>query len=157
MGKQNELPGFSEKRKSLFGKRTSSEKLCETGRAFAAAERYDDALEFFGRADAEGAVREVAQIAISRGDTPLYMRAKKILGEKITPEEWHMLARGALAAGSPTKAYVALVKAGRKEEAEALKAQIEGYTARETQDQAGQGSESAASAEEKSSQERKES
>jgi len=90
------------------------------------AERYDDALEFFARTDAEGLVRQIAQKALARGDTPLYMRAKRVLTEEIAEEEWDALARNALKADCPSKAYMAKLKAGKEQEAQQIKAQMEG-------------------------------
>jgi hypothetical protein len=126
MAKDEELPGFYEKRKILFNEKTSDEKMRDTGRQFFEAERYDDALEFFARSEAPDLVKQIAELALERGDTPLFLRAKRVQKEKVTDEEWQTLAQNALDAGCPSKAYVAYLKSGREEKAKELKAQTEG-------------------------------
>ncbi|MHC5035398.1 MAG: hypothetical protein ACYTFZ_10215 [Planctomycetota bacterium] len=100
MAKSKELPGFDEKRKILFGAKSSPEKMRETGELFMDAERYDDALEFFQRCDAQDQTREIARRAMAAGNTPLYMRAKKVLGEDTAEPRWRDRARG----GTPCRA-----------------------------------------------------
>jgi len=126
MAKRNRLPGFSEKRKILFSPKTTPEKMRRTGELFMEAERYDDALEFFSRTDAEDLVRRIAAIAMDAGNTPLYMRAKRVLKEEITEREWTDLARNAEKAGMYSGAYLAHLKAGHQEEAERLRALMPG-------------------------------
>lgn len=121
MAKSKELPGFDEKRKILFGAKSSPEKMRETGELFMDAERYDDALEFFQRCDAQDQTREIARRAMAAGNTPLYMRAKKVLGEDITEQEWSELAATAEKTGLHSVAYVAHLKAGHEEEAARLR------------------------------------
>ncbi len=120
MGKNDDLPDFHAKRKILFGDKTSDEQLRETGQQFMEAERYDDALEFFQRAEADDLARQVARRAMERGNTPLYMRAKRVLGEPISEDEWVELARSAERAELYTVARLAYQKAGRTQEAERL-------------------------------------
>ena len=120
MGKNDDLPDFHAKRKILFGDKTSDEQLRETGQQFMEGERYDDALEFFQRADADDLARQVARNAMERGNTPLYMRAKRVLGEPISEDEWVELARSAERAELYTAARLAYQKAGRTQEAERL-------------------------------------
>jgi hypothetical protein len=127
---KKELPDFQEKRRILFGPKTTPAALRETGRLFMHAERYDDALEFFSRTDAADEVRKIAQIALTRGDTSLFLRAKRVLKEKATEEELSAVARNALAAGRKPMAYVALLKAGHAEEAEKLRAELFGSETR---------------------------
>ena len=139
MAKRDELPGFKEKREILFGKRSSPQKMLETGIKFMEAERYDDALEFFSQVEADELVRKIADVALKSGDTSLYMRAKKVLGEEITQQQWDTLAFNALHQGSVSKAYVAKLEAGKQEEAEGLKAQMEGTGAQGAAEPPGEG------------------
>ncbi len=123
MAQRRKLPGFYEKRKILFGARTTPEKMRETGRLFMEAGRYDDALEFFERCAAEDLARRIAAQALEAGDAPLFMRAKRVLREAITDEEWSRLAATAEKAGAQSMAYVAHLKAGHEEEAARLRPQ----------------------------------
>jgi len=120
MAKSDTLPGFSDKRAALFGGKVKPEHRREVGMRFMEAERYDDALEFLSRADAEDEVRKIAAIAVERGDTPLFLRAKVVLKEEPAQQELVALARKAEAAGRPSMAKVAYLKAGLQEEADRL-------------------------------------
>ncbi len=97
-----------------------------------AAERYDDALEFFERTDARTEVQEIARVALERGDTPLFLRAKVVLKEQPTEQELSALARNAEAAGRKSMAYLAHLKAGHQQEAEGLQAEMTGETGPES-------------------------
>jgi hypothetical protein len=119
-----DLPDFYEKREILFGDNTTEEEMRSAGEQFMQARRYDDALEFFARCEADDMVRDIIKDVLERGDTPVFLRAKRVLDEEVTDEEWERLAENALEHGSPSKAYVAKLKAGKEEEAEQLKAQI---------------------------------
>ncbi|MDP6439246.1 MAG: hypothetical protein QGH74_06410 [Candidatus Brocadiia bacterium] len=124
MAKSNELPGFREKRKVLFGPKTSPKQMRDMGVRFMEAERYDDALEFFARTEAKADVKEIVRIAMDRGDTPLLLRARLVLGETPAEKELLACARKAEAAGRKSMAVVAYSKAGNEEEAERLRAEI---------------------------------
>jgi len=126
MAKQRELPAFREKRKILFGEKTSSEKMREAARQFMEAERYDEALEFCQRTEADDLARKIAARALEGGNSPLYMRAKRVLGEEIGGEEWAQLAANAERAGLFSAAYVAYVKAGREPEAARMRSLLPG-------------------------------
>ncbi len=125
----DELPSFRHKRKVLFGEKTSREELREMGRRFMDHQRYDDALEFFQRAEAKDLVRQTARRAIETGNTPLLMRAKKILDEPIAEDEWTQVAEAAERAGLFSAAQLAHRQAGHEGEAERLNrkmAQVQG-------------------------------
>ncbi len=126
MADQANLPGFRAKRKILFSDRTSDEKMRATGEQFMEAERYDDALEFFDRCEADDLVREIARRAMEAGNTPLYMRAKRVLDEEISEDEWNALAEHAESARLYTAAYLAHKQAGHEEEAARLRALMPG-------------------------------
>lgn len=145
MARQRDLPGFAEKRKILFGAKTAPEKMRETGELFLEAERYDDALEFFQRCDADDLTRRVADRAMRTGNVPLYMRAKRVLREPVEETEWKELAARAEGQGRFSMAYVAHLKAGNEAEAERLKQKLPSQSAEaepdaapdEDEDQAG--------------------
>ncbi len=134
MSNDDELLDFHAKRKVLFGEKTSPEKLREVGRQFMEAERYDDALEFFQRAEAEDLTRRIAEAAMEAGNTPLYMRAKKVLAEKITEEEWTSLAAAAEEAGLYSAALLAHRQAGHEREVARLEELVPGFE-QETEEQ----------------------
>jgi hypothetical protein len=124
MAGSNDLPSFREKRKTLFGEKTREEEMRQTGTQFMEAGQYDDALEFFARCDAAGKVREILERAKQEGNTPLYLRAKVVLGEAAEEDELRELARAAHDAGRPSMALVAYEKAGMEERAEELRQEL---------------------------------
>ena len=134
MAKSTDLPGFTQKRKTLFSPKTSAESLRVLGKEFMEAERYDDALEFFQRAGAEDMARHVAEKAMQAGDTALYMRAKKVLGDTVSDEEWTRIARAAEQARRYSAAYLAHSQAGHEEEAARLQQLVPGLSTPEQED-----------------------
>ena len=120
----DELPEFREKRKILFGEKTREEQMRLTGRQFMEAEQYDDALEFFARCDANDLVREIIERAREAGNTPLYFRAKVVLGEKPDEAELLEMAEAARQAGRTSMAVVAYQKAGHEERADELREEL---------------------------------
>lgn len=125
MAKDSNLPGFYEKRKLRFSTKLSPAKRHQTAEAFVQAGRFDEALDLLARPDSADFVRRIANLAFEAGNVPLFMRAKKMLGVSITDEEWTRLARTAEAAGRPSMALVAHLKAGHQDEAARLRALIE--------------------------------
>jgi len=134
MAKKQELPGFRRKREILFGKKTSKEKLRETAEQFLEAGRYYDALEFIERADAPALARKIVRLAMDAGDTPLLMRAKKVLREDVTEEEWSRVAANAEKAGLYSAAWLAHSKAGHEEQAARLRKAMPGVDEEESQE-----------------------
>jgi hypothetical protein len=124
MATQDQLPDFRNKRKLLFGSKTSAQQMLETGRKFMQAERFDDALEFLSRTEATQEVRQIAVLAAERGDTALFLRAKVVLKEAPTQEELEAVARKAEDSGRRSTALTAYVKAGRTEQAERLRVEM---------------------------------
>ncbi len=116
MARNSELPGFERKRKVLFSEKGNPDQLRQMGQQFLEAGHFYDALEFFERADARELVRQVAEKAIDAGDTPLLMRAKRILSEETSEEEWSQTARHAEDAGLLAAARLAHEQAGHDDE-----------------------------------------
>ena len=135
MAKSKDLPALREKRKMLFGEKVSSEQRLAQGKRFMEAGRFDDALEFFSRADAQQEVQRIARHAMEAGDAPLFLRAKVVLKEQPTEQELSALARAAEVAGRKSMARVAHVVAGHEQEAERLREEALGTG--ETAPQAG--------------------
>ena len=140
MAKKNELPGFVKKRKILFGEKVSPEQRRTTGIEFMEAGRYDDALEFFARADAGEYVRKIANIAREEGNVPIYLRAKGVLEEKPEQDDFEELAGKALEKNRPSMAVVAYQKAGLEEQADRLRSEVFGEEAQD-EEEAGEGEE----------------
>jgi hypothetical protein len=132
MAKSQELPAFEQKRKVLFGPKTAPEELREVGRRFMDKERFDDALEFFARCEAQNEVRKVAHIALERGDTSLFLRAKVVLREEATKDEFLRLAKTAEQSGKAAMAALAYRKAGDEETADRLLAEAMGLVPEKT-------------------------
>ncbi len=127
MAKSRELPDFNKKRKLLFGPKTTPEQLEETARLFMEAGRYDEALEFLQRADADDLTRRIADVATEAGNAPLFMRAMRVLGEEASETDWLRVAANAEKAELWSAAYLAYRQAGREEEAAAAHRKLPGF------------------------------
>jgi hypothetical protein len=126
MARETSLPSFLQKRKVLFGEKTDPEKMRAAGKQFMEAGRLDDALEFFQRCDADELVRTVMDTAIAQGNTPLVMRALKVLGQEATPQQWSACAENAEKARRHTCAALAYEKAGRSDDAARMRELVPG-------------------------------
>ena len=126
MAKNDELPEFRPKRKVLFGSRTSEEQWRETGKEFMSAGRYDDALEFFGQADADDLAEQVAREALSAGNVPLLMRARRVSGQETSESDWLAAAQAAESNGMFSGAALAYERAGRDDDAARMAQQMPG-------------------------------
>ncbi len=133
MAKKQDLPGFARKRDILFGKKTPRERLRQASEQFLEAGRYYDALEFIQRAEADDLARRVAELAVDAGDAALLMRAKKVLDEQATRDEWARTAANAEKAGLYSAAYLAHTRAGNEEEAARVRALMPGAPKAETE------------------------
>ena len=112
MAKSNSLPPFAKKRAILFGQKTSEAKLRATGEQFLAKNRFDDALEFFQRGNAEDLIRSVQNEAVAAGNVPLLMRACRALKQQPTRDQWMAAARKAESNGMFSSALLAWEQAG---------------------------------------------
>ncbi len=126
MAKKNELPPFVKKRKIMFGEKVADRQRIQAGVEFMEAGRYDDALEFFVRSDAEEYVREIVEIALKECNVPVFLRAKVVLNEKPEKAELEEIADRALEMDSPAMAAVALQKAGLHEKAKEIRSEVTG-------------------------------
>ncbi len=126
MADRSELPGFSKKRDILFNEKASGQQRLQNGVEFVQAGRYDDALEFFERCDAEEQVREILDIARRQCNIPVFLRAKVILKEKPDAAELEELAVRAVEMERPLMAVLAYQKAGMQEKADRVRAGMGG-------------------------------
>ncbi len=126
MADRSELPAFSKKRDILFNEKTSDRQRLQSGVEFMQAGRYDDALEFFGRCDAEEQVHEIVDRARRECNVPVFLRAKVILKEKPDTAELEELAVRAEEMERPLMAVLAYQKAGMQEKADRVRAGMGG-------------------------------
>ncbi len=123
------LPDFYEKRNVLYNDDVPVERVVEVGRQFMAAEMYDDALEFFERSRSEEDTREVARRAMAQGDTAVWLRAQRILGEEPDEESLRAIAANAEEKGKFMFAIEAWRRLDDSEQIERLRARLAGADA----------------------------
>jgi len=128
MAKSDSLPPFEKKRAILFGAKTSEAKLRATGEQFLAADRHDDALEFFQRAGAEDMIRSVQDDAVAAGNVPLLMRACRALKQQPTREQWTAAAKVAETNGMFSSALLAWEQADDEAGVERVRPLVPGVT-----------------------------
>ncbi|HID07793.1 MAG TPA: hypothetical protein EYP10_11680 [Armatimonadetes bacterium] len=114
----NRLPDPLQRREILYGKDTPSETLIECGRLYLEEGRWNDAVEFFGRAHYKEGLFELKELALREGDYFLMSQVSEFLGEELEAEEWKRLGQRALERG---KFHFAQKAFGRAGDAEGLK------------------------------------
>lgn len=123
--KITKAPTFAEKRKLLFGKDVSAETLDACGDFLVGEGRLEESLEFYEKSKNADKLRGVLGTAVQEGDVCLFLRAKKLLKENATPQEWEKIAWNAAGAGKLRFALTAYERAGNAAKVEELKAKIQ--------------------------------
>ena len=123
---KEQLPGFREMRRLLYSKNVPVEDIVAAAAELAKAERYSDALDLYEKAQNLEGVRSISEKAFSDGDVGIWMKARRILKEPISPEEWAKLAEVALSAEKPHFALFAYKRAGDEAKAEELQRTLSG-------------------------------
>ncbi len=95
--------------------------LVEYGESFFELELYNDAVDFFEKANYEEGLKEIKKLAIESGDLFLYRRCCKALKTKENTSELRELAEKAKEAGKLMFASQAYLALGEKSKAETLK------------------------------------
>ena len=126
---EEDLPEFAEKRELLYSDDVPMERVKEVGRQFMAEELFNDALEFFERARSVEDVRTVADTARDIGDTAVWLRCKRILGEEPDRETLLTIAAAAEELKKYSFAIEAWRRLGDEEQVERLRALFEAVTA----------------------------
>lgn len=109
------LPNPLKRREILYGKDTPPETLIEYGRLYLEEGRWNDAVEFFGRAHYKEGLFELKELALREGDYFLMSQVSEFLGEELEAEEWKRLGHRALEAGKFHFAQKAFGQAGDAE------------------------------------------
>lgn len=85
--KSGKLPDYKEKQKIIYSSQASRESLIKYGDDFFENKRYDDAVDFYEKANYGEGLQEIANLAVEEGDLFLYKRVYRILGiEQISPD-----------------------------------------------------------------------
>jgi hypothetical protein len=111
VGTEKVLPGFFEKRESLFAPEPAPAALSARGRVFLEAGLLDNALEFFAKAGDTAGLALVEEAARRSGDAFSLEAALKALGRTAPPAEWVAVGERALGAALLWFAYHAFEKA----------------------------------------------
>ena len=121
---QDDLPTFFAKRELLFNDDVPAATVNEVGQRFVAAERYNEALDFFEKSRNMEEVAKVAAIAFDNGDTAVWLRCKRMLGEE--PDEGAL--QGLAERAEAQKKYMFAIEAwrriGNEEQIERLRAAL---------------------------------
>lgn len=120
----DEQPEFFEKRRLLYSDDVPVDEVIAVGHKFMDVERYSDALEFFDRARSHEDVRRVADLAMDNGDTAIWLRCMRILGEEPDAPTMVKLALRAEELGKYSFAIEARRRLGDEEEVERLRARL---------------------------------
>lgn len=106
--------GCMEKRDILNQPAVSVEKLVQWGQVYEDEGMVHDALNFYEKAGARGALTRLLERAREDGDSFLFSRTSRILGIEPDEEEWNALAERARSLGKLLFAEQAYAKAGKQ-------------------------------------------
>jgi len=112
MGEKNRLLNFKQKRKLLFGKKSSVENLAQAGQTFLEAGQLYDALDFFLKAGNPEGLKKIRKKAVEEADPVLLKQVLKNLETEPDPGEWKDLGKNALEMGKKLSAEEAFRMAG---------------------------------------------
>lgn len=110
--KKDALPNSQQKRKLLYEKKVSPERLIATGELFLRAGRLNEAAELFGRADHRDGMEQLRALAIEQGDSFLYRVASRGSADGGRAEAWEALGKKAMELKKYTHAVRAFREAG---------------------------------------------
>jgi hypothetical protein len=117
--KKNALPDSLQKRKLLFDKKASRERIISYGELLLREGRLNEAAELFAKVSHGEGLDQLKALAVEEGDSFLYDVASKGSGEGGSPEVWVTLGKNAMEHEKFSHAVRAFRKA---ENAELLKA-----------------------------------
>jgi len=114
--KDARLPNYKEKQKLIYLSPTPTESLIKYGDMFFDGGRYDDAIDFYEKANYKTGLQKIANLAIEEGDLFLYKRVYRLLGEEqISSEIANRIGIKALDSGKYSFAKKAFEIAGNQE------------------------------------------
>lgn len=94
-----QLPDVKQKQRLLFSEKLTAEAWIDLGQRFLEAGWFNDAIDFFARAEHQEGLGRVREIAREQGDTFLLTRCLKALAVEAEDREWAALGDRALALG----------------------------------------------------------
>ena len=113
--KKNALLNSRQKRKLLFDKNATPERIISCGESFLREGRLSEAAELFSRASYEEGLAQLRALAMEQGDSFLYGVASKRSKEGNSKEAWETLGKKAM----ELRKYSHAVRAFRQAENEA--------------------------------------
>ena len=115
MAKENQLPDFKEKRKTVYSSNTAKETLVDYGNRLLAAQRINDALDFYEKAEYEDGIKKILTMSLNDGDAFIFARVVKILKNRVSAEGWNRVGDNAAERGKYHFALRAYKNSGNQE------------------------------------------
>ena len=113
--KKNALLNSQQRRKLLFDKNASPERLISFGEMFLREGRLSEAAELFSKASHEEGLAQLRALAVEQGDSYLYAVASRGSEEAERKEAWERLGKKAMEMKRYSHAVRAFRKAGNEE------------------------------------------
>ena len=113
--KKKTLPNSQQKRKLLFEKNISPERLISYGEMFLSEGRVNDAAELFSRASHEEGLAQLRALAVEQGDSFLYGVASRGSEEGNSRRAWETLGKRAMQLQKYSHAVRAFRKAANED------------------------------------------
>jgi uncharacterized protein HemY len=86
-----DLPNYLKKRKILYSKSSSSQIFIELGNRFFQEKQWNDAIDFYERADFKEGLEEIGELSKQEGDFFTFLRIMNALSKEASEQEWEIL------------------------------------------------------------------
>lgn len=93
------IPNYLEKRKILYSKGSSPDKLKEMGDLFLRHDQWNDAIDFYEKAGYREGLEEILRLSKDLGDFFMFRRIVEILKVDLSNDEWESLGDRAMELG----------------------------------------------------------
>jgi tetratricopeptide (TPR) repeat protein len=120
-----DLPNYLKKRKLFYSEKSSPEELKEFGDLFLQEEQWNDAVDFYEKADCREGLEAVGKLSKDAGDFFTFQRIVEILKREVPSEEWEALGDSAQELGRLKDAMKAYQMAQNDIKLEGVKKKIE--------------------------------
>lgn len=129
------LPDYLKKRKLFYSERSSPEELKKFGDRFLQEEQWNDAVDFYEKADCREGLEAVGKLSKEAGDFFIFQRIGKILKREVSMEEWEALGDSSQELGRLQDAMKAYQMAQNDIKIEGMKKKIESKGEKEIEEE----------------------
>ncbi len=86
-----DLPNYLKKRKLLYSKSSTAQILKELGDRFFQEKQWNDAIDFYEKADFKEGLEAIGELSVEKGDFFTFFRIVGLLEKEVSEQEWETL------------------------------------------------------------------